>query len=96
VITQALLLADHGTDGCDPAEVAVLAGDRRTPPAVATWSAPLPLILVEGCYAPDGPLPRPTGDLVWIDPRTDEALLRSLHGIGWIALARRDPPGTAG
>jgi hypothetical protein len=93
VICQATLIADRGLVGCDPEQVAVLRSDRATPPQVRSWSAPVPLILVEGAYQPGGPLPRPEatppGVIVWIDPRDDEALLRSLHNLGWIVLAER-------
>jgi hypothetical protein len=91
VLTQAGLLAERGTDGCTAEEQAVLEGDRDTPPEVDTWSAPVPLLLVENFYRPTGVLPRPraegTGEIVWIDARDEEALLRSLHRLGRLVLA---------
>ncbi|WP_431932167.1 hypothetical protein [Micromonospora sp. RP3T] len=42
--------------------------------------------MVEGAYAPAGHLPRPVADppaeILWIDPASDETLLRSLHYLG--------------
>jgi hypothetical protein len=96
---QAAVNAAGNLGACSPADRAVLLGSRDKPPAVASWQAPVPLVLVSAFYQPAGPLPRPQasggGQLLWIDPSTDEALLVSLHEAGWITVnARAD--GTQG
>ena len=87
---QAEAVAEGDVSGCTPGELAVLLGARDVPPAVAEWSAPVPLVLVTSFYAPDGPLPRPAeagGAITWLNPATEESLLVSLHDAGWISVA---------
>jgi hypothetical protein len=53
----------------------------------------VPLVLVSAFYQPDGPVPRPQADgggqVLWIDTATEETLLASLHGAGWITVNAR-------
>jgi hypothetical protein len=88
---QAQVLVRLGTEGCDPDHLAVLRGNRDEQPGIETWTAPIPLILVESFYQPDGELPRPVaiapGEIIWLDPCEDESLLASLHYVGAIVLA---------
>jgi hypothetical protein len=87
---QAEAAAEGDVGGCSVEQRAVLLGARDVPPAVAEWSAPVPLVLVTSYYAPDGPQQRPAeagGDITWLDPQTDESLLTSLHNARWISLA---------
>jgi hypothetical protein len=55
--------------------------------------APVPLVLVAAFYQPVGEHPRPAavppGQLRWLDPASEESLLRSLHRVGVVVLARR-------
>jgi hypothetical protein len=94
---QVPLQADFAASGnlaaCSEDEHAVLLGARDRPPEVAAWQAPVPLVLVSAFYAPAGELPRPQAaagsEIIWIDPRTAESLLRSLHAVGWIIMSAR-------
>jgi hypothetical protein len=87
---QAEAAADGDVGGCNAEQRSVLLGTRDVAPSVTEWSAPVPLVLVTSYYAPDGPQPRPVeagGDITWLDPRTDESLLTSLHNATWISVA---------
>lgn len=90
---QAGVAADGPLSACTKEQCAVLLGTRDQPPAVASWSAPVPLVLVSSFYQPAGPLPRPElapgAEVIWIDPTTSSSLLASLHAAGWVSLARR-------
>jgi len=92
---QAELLAATGAD--ELTEQQRLAFDGA---ATTTWTGSTPLVLVEGAYAPAGPLPRPVAEppaqILWIDPSEDGALLRSLHYLGILVLAERVPDGDRG
>jgi hypothetical protein len=96
---QAEAAAEGDLDGCDGGQRAVLLAPRDVPPAVTEWAAPVPLVLVTCFYAPAGPPPRPVpagpGVITWIDPLTEESLLRSLHDASWISLAARTTAGAA-
>lgn len=95
VPAQAAITATAGPqefESLPPAEREALTGPRDQPPAVARWTAPVPLVLVTSFYQPDGEVPRPEpagGEVIWLDPSTDETLLVTLHEAGWIALAGR-------
>jgi len=90
---QAAVTAAGDLHACSPADRDVLLGPRDRPPAVAAWQAPVPLVLVSAFYQPDGTLPRPQasggGQVLWIDPATDETLLVSLHQAGWVTVSAR-------
>jgi len=94
---QAQLAAEGDLAGCGEEDRAVLLAPRDTPPAVAEWRAPVPLALVTSFYAPHAARPRPQasapGQIAWIDPSTDESLLRSLHDAGWVTLSARSEAG---
>ncbi|NJP88576.1 hypothetical protein HCN51_03735 [Nonomuraea sp. FMUSA5-5] len=86
-------LAAGRLEACGEAERAVLLGGRHEPPAPASWTAPIPLVLVASFYAPDGALPRPSGPAelqVWLDPADDWTLLTTLHTAGVITVGARD------
>ena len=80
----------HGTSGCSPEQTAVLYGGRSEPLSVAVWDCPVPLVLVDVYYRPDGPLPRPVGEhdtarednLIWLSPADPYDFLVSLHSAG--------------
>lgn len=97
VTLQAFINADTHLDGCDEQQRAVLTAPRHEPPVVATWTAPVPLVLVTVFYRPTGPLPVPAaaeaGQLIWLDPGDDTTLLLSLHAAGLIQVAVADEEG---
>jgi hypothetical protein len=66
VQVQSFILSEvePGDDVTDE-EWAVLAAPRDVPPQATVWECPVPLVLVETYYEPDGELPRPKGQ-----PRT--------------------------
>jgi hypothetical protein len=102
VMLQAELNVDIGLDGCREEEKDLLRGDRSVPPAPDVWTAPVPLVLVASFYAPAGDLVAPLGaggppNLVWLDPTSADALLRSLSRAGVVQLSQADEgAGTGG
>jgi hypothetical protein len=88
-VLQRQLLAFSDAREHTPAQLRALRG-TADPAAITGWTAGTPLVLVEGAYAPAGPLPRPVAapaaEILWIDPATDESLLRSLHYLGALVL----------
>lgn len=87
---QAVVTTAGDLAACSEADREVLLGPRDKPPAVQSWQAPVPLVLVSAFYEPDGTLPRPlasgAGQILWVDPATDQTLLVSLHEAGWITV----------
>ena len=65
----------------------VLRGDRVTQPAITRWDAAVPLVLSAHDYLPDGELARPTGNIIWLDPRDEATFLESLASAGIVRLA---------
>jgi hypothetical protein len=51
-------------------------------PRVELWDGKVPLVLVSTEYAPYSEVPRPTGNVEWIDPFTDLTLLTTLEKLG--------------
>ena len=95
VTTQAAINVSTGTAGCSQQERELLSADRVTPPVLAEWTAPVPLVLLDCFYAPVTEVPRPVavapGEILWLRPATDWDHLRSLAGLGVIVLAERTP-----
>lgn len=91
VAVQAAIVSTGDIAGCSDTEVRTLLAPRDTPPAPATWAAPVPLVLVSSFYTPTGFAPRPRvvppAEILWLDPEDDYALLRSLHSVGAIDFA---------
>lgn len=50
------------------------------------WNQEVPLVLVASGYAPYTANPRPAGNIIWLDPFTDETFLESLSAAGIIDL----------
>jgi hypothetical protein len=98
VRTQVSLQADINWEhanltGCSPEEVAVLAGDRTTPPEIRAWSSAVPLVLVDVFYQPTGALPRPFStvadvanppNIFWLTPADGYDYISSLSTLGFI------------
>jgi hypothetical protein len=92
VRSQAGICARGALGQCTEDERATLLGGRHVPPDPATWTAPVPLVLVTSFYAPTGPLPRPAGPAelqIWLDPQDERTLLTSLHVAGAVTVGRR-------
>lgn len=85
----------HDLDTCSPEEQVILFGTRAIPPEVATWSCPIPLILIDVYYEPDGTLPRPSGqndvanpvNIIWLSPYDPTEFVYSLTELGVITVA---------
>lgn len=88
---QASLANSEQLRRCTEEDQQVLLNAGHQPPTVATWSAPVPLVLLTVFYAPIGRLRRPTavgdGEVLWLDPTSDWSLLASLHRAGIITVA---------
>ena len=89
---QVWLKAEHQTEvDALPAEKrAALEGSREQQPDITEWNEAVPLVLVQYQYKPYGPKPKPEGNIIWINPFTDESLLRTLHAAGELKLSMRD------
>lgn len=91
---QADINYSHDLDQCSPEEQVILFGTRAVPPDVATWTCPVPLVLIDVFYEPDGTLPRPMGELdvaepsnvLWLSPYDSYEFVVSLAEIGFIDL----------
>ncbi len=83
---QAEIAARFSLDGCTPEQRDILLGDFSTPPVVAYWDAPLPLVLVATFYIPYRSTPAPEGNVLWLDPSGDWDLLITLAEAGAINL----------
>ncbi len=94
---QAAMASEADLEACSPAERELLLGPRHVPPAVASWEADVPPVLVDVFYEPLGELPRPAGrprgggepdsNLIWLSPSDEVELLSSLHRAGLVVLA---------
>ncbi|MFI2710501.1 hypothetical protein ACH495_10285 [Micromonospora sp. NPDC018662] len=88
-VFQSQLLAFTDAREHTPEQLLALRG-AADPAAITVWTTETPLVLIEGAYAPTGHLPRPVADppaeILWIDPASDESLLRSLHYLGALVL----------
>jgi hypothetical protein len=97
---QALVVSQHGVQGCTPAERELLLGSRHEPPAVAVWQPDVPLVLVDVYYEPLGPLPGPRGrprgggpedsNLIWLRAGDEADLIESLAQAGLIVVSVAD------
>ncbi len=89
---QVWLKADHRAEVKElaPETRAVLEGTREQQPDITTWHEAVPLVLCQYQYEPYGPRPKPEGNIIWINPFTDETLLRTLHDAGELRLSMRD------
>ncbi|TYB64377.1 hypothetical protein FXF51_21940 [Nonomuraea sp. PA05] len=77
---QATLAAEGPFGGCTAAEREAILADRARPPSAGHWSAAVPLVLVTTHCPP----PRPTGNIVWIDPTDESTLLSTLGQAGFV------------
>jgi hypothetical protein len=93
VPVQAALAQGADLGACSDTEKQALLGARDKPPAVGSWTSPVPLVLVTAFYQPAGDLAWPRasgpGKVIWIDPSSDETLLVSLHEAGWVTVNAR-------
>ncbi|MFC0530942.1 hypothetical protein [Phytohabitans kaempferiae] len=92
---QQRVLAAFGPSGLAPDELRAFLQEAAPTRVPASWSAAVPVILVDAHFA-DGPLPsRSAGRIVWLDTTNDDEYLRSLAIAGEIFLMIRQDP-TAG
>lgn len=97
VAVQANLNARAEFAACSEHGRTILTGHRHDPPSVPHWDEPVPLVLVATQYEPAGMIARPRPvdgrgpNVWWIDPSSDESLLRTLHEVGSIAVGEEDP-----
>jgi hypothetical protein len=89
---QAEINAQAPIDQLPPDKLQLLRSDRVTQPAIDHWDSDVPLVLSAHDYQPDGDLPRPTGDIIWLDPRDESTYLSTLEAAGLIRLAEAIDP----
>lgn len=78
---------DETTD--EAAWTALLAARETVEPGVR-WEHQVPLVLVSSLFAPYSEKGRPIGNVAWIDPTDDVAMLDSLQGLGVIEILEHD------
>ena len=82
----ALVAADEGEFNPDEESeeslTAIFADRDEFVPVVELWAGKVPLVLIATEYAPYSEIPRPDGNVQWIDPYTDLTLLTSLAALG--------------
>lgn len=61
----------------------------------ADWLPVVPLVLVRSSYAPHTDYPAIGGNVIWIDPSTDESYLDSLNATGIFSYWAADPDSAA-
>ncbi len=88
---QALINSQADLNQLTPHQQAVLRGHRTTQPAINHWNASVPLVLSAHEYQPHGPLTKPDGNIIWINPRDEQTLLTTLNTAGWIHLNQTPP-----
>ena len=97
----------EGTFDPDDAEVAplvqILVTDKslslslelpQHPGEPADWLPVVPLVLLATSYAPTTEYPRIGGNVIWIDPATDESYLASLNATGLFSYWAAETAGT--
>lgn len=97
VRVQADILTRANLGLATPAELEVLRGSRDTPPRLAAWECPIPLVLVDAFYQPFTSVPRPVGlprgggaqdsNIIWLTFSDEVEFLHGLHTAGEIQLA---------
>lgn len=92
-VAQGLALADSSTLGAyaphafDAEHARIAFEDKAAAVSItAPWTATVPLMLVASHYAPYTSLPRPAGNVVLIDPYTEESFAASLQQAGILQL----------
>ncbi|WP_326550861.1 hypothetical protein [Micromonospora sp. NBC_01813] len=86
---QQRVLAAYGPSGLTPDEQRDFLDDPEPTQVPSSWSADVPLILVDAHFA-DGPRPeRAAGRIVWLETTDDDGYLRSLATAGEILLMIR-------
>ena len=89
---QADLNALANLDDLAHDQLAVLRGGRVIQPAIDSWEAPVPLVLSTHDYQPYGDLPKPDGNIIWLDPRDEATFIESLDAAGVVRLAEHVGP----
>ena len=89
---QADLNARALLDDLTQDQLAVLRGGRVTQPAIDSWDAPVALVLSTHDYQPHGDLPKPDGNIIWLDPRDESTFVESLDTAGVVRLAEHVGP----
>ena len=84
---QAEINAQAPIDQLPSDQLQLLRGDRVTQPSIGHWDSDVPLVLSAHDYQPDGDIPRPTGDIIWLDPRDESTYIQTLEAAGLIRLA---------
>lgn len=67
-----------------------LLAERETVGPEVRWEHTVPLVLVTSLFAPYSERDRPIGNIAWVDPTEDVAMLDSLQGLGVIELLEHD------
>ena len=68
----------------------VLLSPRETADPGVRWEHTVPLVLVTALFSPYTDRDRPVGNIAWVDPIDDVAMLDSLQGLGIIEVLEHD------
>lgn len=88
---QAIMLASDSIDitKCSEAQLTAALADKRDVCHVTSWAADFPLIVVATGYEPYTDVPRPTGDVIVVDPHTEKSFLEAFTQLGLAILVTR-------
>ena len=89
---QAAINAHAPIDQLPPDQRQLLRNDRVTQPSIDHWDSEIPLVLSAHDYQPDGDMPRPTGEIIWLDPRDESTYLSTLEAAGVVRIAEAIDP----
>ncbi len=89
---QAEINAQAPIDQLPPNQLQLLRGDRVTQPLIDSWESDVPLVLSAHDYQPNGDKPRPTGNIIWLEPRDEATYISSLEAAGLVRLAEAIDP----
>ncbi|MDN5687698.1 MAG: hypothetical protein L0G94_13655, partial [Brachybacterium sp.] len=67
-----------------------LLAQRETAHPGVRWPHKVPLVLVTALFAPYTDRDQPIGNIAWVDPVDDVAMLDSLQGLGIIEVLEHD------
>lgn len=85
---QAALNVAGGLDDFDQTTRTILTAPRHDPPQPGRrWDVKIPLVCITTDYDPYTDWPAPDGNIIWLDPTTETALLETLAAAGVIVLA---------
>lgn len=85
-IVAAAVQREDLNESTDEEVWSTLLAEREIVDPGVRWEHRVPLVLVTSLFAPYSERDRPIGNVAWVDPTDDVAMLESLQGLGVIEL----------